>query len=105
MGSDENRDFPVSLLDIWLLHGGLKVHTLHVVYFDITVLSSFSSSRDKVPVPSLVLCDTRFEGGVTEASHYIACYGRKSRLSIPLLLSCVGPQFLLWCLSESCLYC
>ena len=34
-GSDENSDFPVSLLDIWLLHGGLKVHTLHVVYFDI----------------------------------------------------------------------
>lgn len=97
MGSDENNDFPVSLLDIWLLYGGLKspYPSCGLLYY--RALSSFPPSRDKVPVSYLSSLTPDLRVGKLRRVP-IACYGCKSRLSIPLSLPCLGPQFLLWCL-------
>ena len=98
MGSDENNDFPVSLLDIWLLYGGLKspCPSCGLLWY-YRALSSFPPSRDKVPVSYLSSLTPDLRVGRLWRVP-IACYGCKSRLSIPLLLPCLGPQFLLWCL-------
>lgn len=91
MGSDENRDFPVSLLDILLLHGGLKVRTLHVVYFDITECwAPFhpAGTEFQSPLWSSVTPDLRVGRGKRLT---IACYGRKSRLSISTFAAMCGP--------------